>query len=67
MKYILKIYNISKYFGYEKITYKEFNTYDDVIIDLIINAKLYNSYEIYEKKEDLLWRVEEVKEKNNTT
>ena len=67
MKYILKIYSTSKYFGYERVQYKEFDTYDDLIIDLIINAKHYKSYEIYEKMEELLWRIEEAKEKDNTT
>ena len=67
MKYILKIHNISKYFGYEKVSYKEFNSYDDLIIDLIINAKIYNGYEIFEKREGLSWHVEEVKEKSSTT
>lgn len=49
MKYILKLYYFSKYLGYEKIKYKEFDKYEDLVFYLLIN-KNYLKYEIYEKK-----------------
>lgn len=49
MKYILKLYYSSKYLGYEKTIYKEFDNYNDLILYLLINIKNYTKYIIYEK------------------
>jgi len=48
MKYILKIYYRSKYIGYQKVEYKEFENYCDVII-YVLNNRL-SDYEIYIRK-----------------
>lgn len=49
MKYILKVYKNSKYFGFKKQEYIEFNSYEEVMI-YVCNKKIkYDNYEIYAK------------------
>lgn len=49
MKYLLKVYKKSKYIGFHKYEYIEFNSYEEVMI-YICNKKIkYNNYEIYAK------------------
>ena len=49
MKYILKIYYKSKYFGFEKTEYKEFNKYSEVMLYICKHNIKYENYEIYAK------------------
>lgn len=49
MKYILKIYNKSKYFGFKKVEYKEFNTYEELMIYVCEKKIKYENYEIFAK------------------
>ena len=49
MRYILKIYYKSKYFGFEKIEYKEFETYEEVMIYIMKKSIKYENYEIFAK------------------
>lgn len=49
MKYILKIYHKSKYFGFKKQEYLEFDKYEDIMIYLSKKKIKYEDYEIYAK------------------
>lgn len=49
MKYILKIYHKSKYFGFEKIEYKEFETYADLMVYVCDKQLKYENYEVFAK------------------
>lgn len=47
MKYILKIYHKSKYFGFEREEYKEFDTYEQIMLYVTEKKIRYENYEIY--------------------
>ena len=49
MKYILKVYHKSKYLGFKKVEYKEFNTYEELMIYVCEKKIKYNNYEIFAK------------------
>ena len=47
MTYLLKYYDKSKYFGFNKLYYKEFNTYEEVMIYVCENNINYKNYTVY--------------------
>lgn len=47
MNYILRIKKKSKYFGFEKIEYKEFESYSECMIYICENKIRYDMYNIY--------------------
>ena len=49
MRYLLKVYSKSKYFGFKKCEYIEFNSYEEVMIYVCNNKIKYNNYEVYAK------------------
>lgn len=49
MKYILKVYHRSKYIGFKKQEYIEFNSYEEIMIYLSQKKIKYEDYEIYAK------------------
>lgn len=49
MKYILKIYHKSKYLGFKKQEYIEFNSYEEVMIYISQKKIKYEDYEIFAK------------------
>lgn len=49
MNYILKVYHKSKYLGFEKIQYKEFDNLSD-LMSYVLKNKLEDNYQIYIKK-----------------
>lgn len=49
MNYILRIYCKSKYFGFERTKYKEFDSYEETMIYITENNIKYNDYEIFLK------------------
>lgn len=48
MNYILRIKHKSKYFGFEKIEYKEFNSYAECLGYVVDNNIRYDMYNLYE-------------------
>ena len=55
MKYILKIYHKSKYFGFEREEYKEFDTYEQIMLYVSEKKICYENYEIYGRV--ILWKM----------
>ena len=49
MKYILKVYHKSKYFGFKKQEYIEFNSFEEIMIYLSKKKIRYEDYEIFAK------------------
>ena len=49
MRYILKYWYKSKYFGFKRLDYKEFETYEQVVIYICENSIKYDEYEIFAK------------------
>ena len=49
MKYILKVYHKSKYLGFKKQEYIEFNSYEEVMIYICNKNITYKDYEIFAK------------------
>lgn len=49
MKYILKVYYKSKYLGFKKHEYIEFDTYEEVMIYVMKKKIKYENYEIFAK------------------
>lgn len=49
MKYLLKVKIKSKYLGFHKIEYIEFNSYEEVMIYICNKNIRYDNYEIYAK------------------
>ena len=49
MKYLLKLKIKSKYFGFHKTEYIEFNSYEEVMIYICKKNIKYNNYEVYAK------------------
>lgn len=49
MKYLLKVKIKSKYLGFHKTEYIEFNTYEDVMLYVCNNKINYKNYEVYAK------------------
>lgn len=45
--YILKVYHKSKYFGFKKIEFKEFEEYKDIILYIAKNKLKQKDYIIY--------------------
>lgn len=49
MKYLLKVKIKSKYLGFHKTEYLEFNSYEEVMIYVCNKQIKYDNYEIYAK------------------
>lgn len=49
MNYILKYWYKSKYFGFKRLEYKEFDSYSQIMIFILENKIKYNEYEIFSK------------------
>lgn len=49
MNYILKYWYKSKYFGFKRLEYKEFDSYSQIMIFISENKIKYNEYEIFSK------------------
>jgi len=49
MNYLLKIYHKSKYFGFKKYEYIEFESYCEIMIYVNDKNLKYENYEIYAK------------------
>lgn len=49
MKYLLKVKIKSKYLGFHKTDYIEFNSYEEVMIYICNKNIRYDNYEIYAK------------------
>ena len=54
MKYILKVYHKSKYLGFKKQEYIEFNSFEEIMIYLSKKKIQYKDYEIFAKV--VLWK-----------
>lgn len=49
MKYILKYFYPSKYFGFKRYKYKEFEKYEEIMIFISDNKIKFEDYEIFGK------------------